>query len=59
MDPNATYTKMVESFQNGEIGDAISYAHSLHGWLVMGGFYPTNVTRYDLRKTMANVLRCE
>lgn len=56
MDPNAAYTEMIESFQNGDMDTAINCAISLNEWITKGGFLPTNVYPYDFHKTLLNVL---
>lgn len=40
MDPDATFSAMLEEIVHGEWDDAAEHAESLRNWLLRGGFLP-------------------
>lgn len=40
MEPDASFSMLLEEIANGEWDDAVEHAESLHNWLRRGGFPP-------------------
>lgn len=57
MDPNRCYTLLLESFANGNVAEARSYASVLNEWLTGGGFYPEGHSTTDVDQTIHRLLR--
>lgn len=57
MDPNRCYQLLLESFNDGRIADARSYASLLNDWLEGGGFYPEGPDAITIDKMVHQLLR--
>ena len=45
MDPNATWTMLVDAYREEDWPQVIELSEALNGWLGRGGFAPTNVSQ--------------
>lgn len=43
MDPDATWTMLVDAYREGDWPQVIELSEALNGWLARGGFAPTTL----------------